>query len=186
MDDQTIMALFRERSESAIDETQRHYGAYLLAIASNILGSPEDAEEVVDDTYWRAWSSIPPAAPRSLKHYLSRITRNLALDRLAYRSAEKRNAETTVLLSELEECIPDRHGSAEEGMEAKELGTLLNRFMAQIPQEDRAVFLLRYFYASTVRQIAAGRGLSERKVKYRLRVTRDKLRAFLEKEEIIL
>ena len=149
MDDQTILALFRERSESAIDETQRHYGAYLLAIASNILGSPEDAEEVVDDTYWRAWSSIPHAAPRSLKHYLSRITRNLALDRLAYRRAEKRNAEA-------------------------------------IPQEDSAIFLLRYFYASTVRQIAAGRGLSERKVKYRLRVTRDKLRAFLEKEEIIL
>ncbi len=186
MEDQAILALYRERSETALAETSRRYGAYLLAIASNLLHSREDAEEVVGDTYWRAWNSIPPAEPRSLKHYLSRITRNLALDRLDYRSAGKRDVEATVLLSELEECIPDRRGSAEERWEAKELGILLNRFLEQIPREDRALFLARYYYAATVRQIAAFQGIPERRVKYRLTVTRDKLKTYLEKEGVIL
>ena len=186
MDDNAILALYRKRSETAIEETARTYGAYLLTIVANILHSREDAEEVVEDTYYRAWSSIPPARPDSLKHYLARIARNLALDRLDYRSAGKRNAETTVLLSELEDCIPDRRGSAEDGWEARELGNLLNRFLTQTPKTDRAIFLARYFYAATVRQIAAAQGIPERKVKYRLTVTRDRLRAYLEKEGVTL
>ena len=82
MEDSGIIDLFFQRSETAIENTSKKYGFYLSSIAYRILNSLEDSEEIVDDTYMRAWNAIPPTRPKVLKHFLSRITRNLSLDRL--------------------------------------------------------------------------------------------------------
>lgn len=109
MRDEEILRLYRERSEEAITETQRQYGALCGAIARNILQNGQDAEECVNDALHRAWCSIPPEEPRSLAAYLGRITRNVALNRLEKQNRQKRGGgEITLIWEELGEMLPDR------------------------------------------------------------------------------
>ena len=107
MDDNAILDLFRERSEDAIVQVQIKYGNYCRSIAYGILSSEEDSEECVNDTYMRAWNSIPPHIPERLSAYLGKITRNLSIDRLRRKGTGKRGGgQFEVALSELEECLP--------------------------------------------------------------------------------
>lgn len=152
-------------------------------MAYNILRCPEDAEEIVEDTYFAAWNAIPPEIPRMLKHFLSRITRNLSYSRLDYLTA-KRRSHITVLLSELEECLPDHRNSLDGLMEAKQIGASLNAFLGTHDPQDCAVFLCRYFHSMTIPEISKKYGIPERRIKYRLSCLRRELRQYLEKEGI--
>ncbi|MBQ9685123.1 MAG: sigma-70 family RNA polymerase sigma factor [Oscillospiraceae bacterium] len=184
MEDKDIVALYFARSEEAIHETAKKYGAYLYQLAWNILRDHGEAEETVSDTYLGAWNAMPPTSPRVLRHFLSRIARNRAFDRLDYRSAGRRGSGE--LPEELDECIPDRRGSAEEMVEGRLLAQALNRFLATLPERDCALFVGRYYYARDNRALAARFGMTERRVKYRLSRCRMELKAFLEKEGLAL
>lgn len=181
MKDTEIIELFFERKENAIAETANKYGAYLTTIALNILKNRDDADEIVNDTYKSAWDSIPPENPNVLRHYLSRITRNLSFKRLEYNSAKKRSNNELVTLDELEECIPDRL-TVEDEVDAKMLGTVINNFLSTLSKDDVTVFVLRYFYVLSIKEIAKQCNLSERIVKYRLSRLRERLRNTLKKE----
>ena len=181
LEDTQIVALFFSRSEEAISETSKKYGSYLRTIACNILPSSEDAEEIINDVYLAAWDSIPPKRPPVLKYYLSRIVRNLCFKRVEYLTAEKRGGNADILLSELEECIPDTCRDMEQILEAKELGQLLNRFLGTLNSSDRKLFLSRYYYAMTAPQLAEKYGCSVRQVKYRLGKMRKELKHTLQK-----
>lgn len=180
MEDTQIVALFFSRSEEAISETSKKYGSYLKTIACNILPSSEDAEEIINDVYLAAWDSIPPKRPSVLKYYLSRIVRNLCFKRVEYLTAGKRCGNADILLSELEECIPDTCRDMEQILEAKELGQLLNHFLGTMNPSDRKLFLSRYYYAMTAPQIAEKYGCSIRQVKYRLGKMRKELKHTLQ------
>lgn len=183
MEDYKIVELYFERSETAISETQKKYGKYCHVIAYNVLSSELDAEECVNDTYLRAWQSIPPEQPRILKSFLGRITRNLALDRYDRAKAAKRGGNVDVALEELEECIP----SIEDGRDMSDdmaMKEAINRFLASIPRRTRIVFLRRYWYLSSIADIAEDLGLSESNVKVLLMRTRKKFKEHLEKEGI--
>ena len=182
MEDSRIIDLYFARSDKAIEETSVKYGGYLNQIAYNILRDPRDTEEIVNDTYLGAWSAIPPTRPNSLKHYLSRITRNLSFNRLDYKLAGKRNA----LLVELDECIPDKQSDVESVLEAREIGIYLNSFLAVLDRKNCAIFLARYYYSYTIKEIADSYNLSQRQVKYRLLKLREGLREYFDKEGIIL
>ena len=97
--DREIVELYWQRSERAIQLTHERYGGLCTRVAMNILGDPSDAEECVNDTYLKAWKSIPPERPRALGAFLTRITRNLALDRYRTKRRQKRDGEFTVMLS---------------------------------------------------------------------------------------
>lgn len=184
MEDAQIVDLFFSRSEEAILEASKKYGKYLKYIACNILPSSEDVEEILNDVYLAAWDSIPPKHPAVLKYYLSRIVRNLCFKRVEYLTAEKRNGNADILLSELEECIPDDCQNVERVLEAKELAMHLNRFLATLDCSDRKLFLARYYYAMTAPQLSEKYGCSVRQVKYRLEKMRKKLKYFLREEGI--
>lgn len=182
MEDQQIIGLYFARSESAIDETAKKYGAYLNTVVGNILRCPEDTEEIVSDVYLAAWNSMPPTWPNVLKHYLSRIARNLSFRRYAYLTADKRSNYTEVMLSELEECIPDGRSDPAEVVEARALGRCINGFLASLSREDCGLFVSRYFYAQTLEELAKKYGSSPRKIKYHLEKLRFRLRTYLQKE----
>ncbi len=186
LDDTSIIELYLKRSEAAIEMTARKYGAYLYYIANNLLRCREDSEEVVQDTYLSAWKAIPPANPTSLKHYLSRIVRNLSFNRIDYMTADKRNFGITEQLSELDECIPDKMSSVEQNIELKLIGSALNGFLATLSREDCAVFLLRYYYSMTIKEVAEKCSLSERRVKYLLLCLRRRLKEYFDKEDITI
>lgn len=186
MEDSQIIELYFERSQEAIHETDRKYGAYLKTLVRRILRSREDMEEVLNDTYMGAWNTMPPTRPRQLRHFLSRIARNLSFDRLDHRTAKKRCPGAEILLSELEDCIPDKRSDVETIWEAKEIGRSLNRFLESLEETECAIFVLRYYYASPVKEIAAKYQMSERRVKYLLSNMRTQLKNHLEKDGVIL
>lgn len=180
MDDKQIVSLYWERDEAALELTQDKYGQYLCAIARNILGSDEDAEECVNDTYARAWDSIPPQSPSRLGAFLGKITRNLALDRVRSDGAKKRGeGRVELVLDELAECLPDGGGNVTDDVLLKDM---LERFLRSLPEQTVRVFMRRYWYMSSVSEIAAEYRLSENRVKVILFRARNKLKAFLEKE----
>ena len=182
MTDSQIIALFWDRNEDAIQETDAVYGRKLYAISDKILHSNQDAEESVSDTYMRAWDTIPPQRPNYFFAYLAKICRNCSLSRLQWNSAAKRNAEVVSLTQEMENCIPDR--SYERKLEGEEIGRVLNAFLDSISLESRLIFMRRYWYTDSIAEIAARYSISEGKVKTQLHRTRNKLQLFLAKEGI--
>lgn len=182
MEDEEILKQFWDRDEGAIPAAGERYGTRLLRLAERLLGSREDAEECVSDTYLNAWNAIPPERPDHLFAYLAKVCRNLALDRLDWRNAQKRQADVVALTEELEACIPDPRRGQE--LDSRTIGALLTAFLEGLPEEARLVFLRRYWYGDTVREVARRYGYSESKVKMLLFRTRKKLRVWLEKEGI--
>lgn len=186
MDDSKIIELYMDRSEQAISETARKYGRYCHYIAYNILHNDEDSEECVNDTYLRTWNSIPPKRPNKLQTFLGKITRNLSLNKYEKQSAEKRGSgQVPLILDELTECIPaDR--SSETLVEDMVIKETLDRFLDNLSADARKIFVRRYWYMSSVKEIAEEYGLSESKVTVTLFRTRQKLKTVLEKEGIAL
>lgn len=182
MEDSKIIELFFSRNEEAITQTDAAYGRRLFSLADNILRCPEDAQECVSDTYWKAWDTIPPQKPVHFFPYLAKICRHFAFGRLDRRNAAKRSAEVVSLTREMEGCIPDSRRDAV--LEAKELGRILSAFLRTLSPENRMVFLRRYWYVDTVAEIALRYGISEGAVMTRLSRTRSKLAVYLEKEGI--
>lgn len=185
MDDSAIVALYWERSDRAVAETDEKYGAYCRFIANAILQNPEDAEECVNDAYLRLWNAIPPQRPERLQAFLGKITRNLALNRWERNRTQKRGTgQTPLALDELAECIPAGRG---EDRMADDLliRDTLNRFLEGLPVQTRRIFVRRYWYMSPVKEIASEYGLSESAVAVTLFRTRAKLKAVLEKEGIL-
>lgn len=184
MQDQQIIELYWSRDERGIAHTADKYGAYCRTVAGNILHSPEDREECVNDTWLRAWNAIPPQRPGNLKMFLAKITRNLAFDRYKAQTAQKRNAGVLLALSELEACIPAA-GQVEDRLAAGELTACINAFLREIPSREANVFIRRYFFAESVQTIGKRYGVSSGNVSVILTRTRKKLRAHLEKEGFI-
>ena len=186
MEDKDIIGLYLERSEEAITETAHKYSVLLSRIAFGILRSREDAEECVNDTYMRAWNSIPPNRPKRLSAFLGRITRNLSLNRYEQLTAQKRGGSSRELaLEELEECVPAA-GDLQREVEDSELAELINEFLDKQKRESRIIFMRRYWYFCTVSEIAEDMHIGESKVKMSLLRTRKKLKQFLEKQGVTL
>ena len=183
MEDNRIVELYFERSEAAISETQKKYGKYCQYIAYSILNSQLDAEECVNDTYIRAWESIPPQRPQILKSFLGKITRNIALDRYDRLHALKRGGNAGLALEEIGECIPDTKDGREMSDEIA-LKEAINGFLASLPKQTRIIFMRRYWYLSPIAHISGDLGLSVNNVKVILMRTRKKFKEYLEKEGI--
>ena len=174
MTDSDLIRLYFARDERAISETRDRYGRYCMAIACDILGNEQDAEECVSDTYLKVWNSIPPDEPVSFKAYIATITRRLSINRYHSERAARRNRELEVALEELEACIPV------PDEEAGELPALLNEFLGGLSSIERRLFVRRYWYAMMPAELAGKEGMTVNAVTVRLYKTRNKLRKFLE------
>ena len=181
MDDTAIIELYFARSESAIQETMQKYGAYCMQVARNILRSEEDAEECVTDTWMKAWDAIPPQRPQFLKLFLSKITRNLSINRYKEQRRQKRGGgEAEAVLDELAEVVPAA-GGVEDTVTAKELHGLIDAFVRELPERDGNLFIRRYFYTEPVTEIAKRYNLTQTNVSVILNRTRGKLKEYLQK-----
>ena len=178
-----IVDLYFERKESALRETQKKYEKIIFSISNNILNSKEDSEECVNDTYKRAWDTIPPNKPTRLGAYLGKIARNLAINRYNFNNAEKRNKNLESALSELEDFLPSPD-FAEDVTRELEFKRIINTFLRALSEKKRNMFILRYWYLYEVQAIAQKMDVSESSVKQTLLRLREKLRKYLEKEGI--
>ena len=178
MDDEAIVDLFFQRSESAVDETKQKYGALIKGIAMRILKNRSDAEECENDTYMGAWNTIPPKRPNNLSAFLAGIARNQALKKYQFINAAKRSPRVTVYLDEIGDCISD--GSEDIRYSDGVLSEAINDFLASLNEESRRVFMLRYWYFASISEICGKCGISKSKAESMLFRTRKKLKTFLE------
>lgn len=184
MEDSHIIQLFFDRAERAIEALSVKYGKLCYRIAYNILTNDRDAEECENDTYLRVWDTVPPTCPDNLRAYVSRIVRNLALDRVRYQARQKRSMPTDLVLSELSECIP-----APVSVEADADDTVVQALTAYLNTLDdltRVLFVRRYFYMDSVEMLARQFDMNASSVSSKLTRTRARLKTHLEKEGIVL
>ena len=185
MDDEKIIELYWQRDEHAIEETDCKYRAYCMTISRNILSDPSDSEENVNDVYMQLWNSIPPHRPRMFTAFLGRITRNLALNKLKARYAQKRLAgEFALSLNELDIRVPSNI-TVDDELRIAELGKSLSRFLYSQNAQSRNIFICRYFYCYSVSDISELFECGQSKVKSILMRTRARLKLHLEKEGIL-
>lgn len=185
MEDSKIIELFFSRSEQAITELAYKYGGACKKIAFNILRNTEDAEECVNDAYLGAWNSIPPQEPNPLITYICKITRNLALKKYRYNTAQRRNGFYDMPLSELEECIPFDTGNSNPCTE-DDLTEIIEDFLDTLDKKSRMMFVKRYWYAEPVKSIAEEFRMTENHISVKLLRIRNKMKEYLEKKGVVL
>lgn len=182
MEDNGIIDLYFRRDESAIRETDTKYGHYCFTVAWNILFDREDSQECVNDTYRKTWELIPPEKPKLLKFFLAKITRGFALNLLRTKTRMKRGGnQYEAALEELEYCL-SASSDPEKELNTRMLAQEVNRFLGQLKEKDRNVFIRRYFYLEKGSLIAERYGLSESNVNVILNRTRNRLKEHLRKE----
>lgn len=182
MNEEEIVKLYLNRDEQAIAESEKKYHHYLHCIAYGILRCYEDSEEAVNDTYVGAWNSIPPHMPECLSGFLGKITRRVAIKMWEKKNTQKRGGDTvSISIEELSECIPHRQ-TTEHEYEKRELVGHINHFLKQLPKEEMQMFVCRYFYFDSIKDIASRYDCKESKVKMKLKRTREKLQVYLSKE----
>ncbi len=182
MDDRTIIALFNKRDEQAIEQLRLSYGAACRHIAYNILKNREDAEEVVSDTLFTVWNNIPPDTPDDLGGYVYKIARYNALEAYRKRGRKMRGGDAvTVSIDELDDCIVSDNG-VESSVEQRYLAGLLDKFFAELPVDQRRIFLCRYFYNMKYTEISKKYGIGLSAVKMSVSRTKKKLKEYLSKE----
>lgn len=177
MNDEEIVSLFFERQESALTELKSKYGPLCQRISENILGSPDDAEEVLNDALLAVWKTVPPLVPNNLRAYLIKTVRNLSLKRLSYNLAGKRQTYSKVAFDELEEVLSD--SSASLAVERIDFEMAIDGFMKGLTPEARAIFVKRYFLFDSLNDISKDLRISLAKVKSSLHRTRAALRKYL-------
>lgn len=186
MNDNEILGLFLDRSETAISEIEKKYGKMLFYISFQILRNEQDSEECVNDTYLAMWQTIPPNCPENLKVYSGRVVRNISINRWRKNSAQKRCADTMLLLSELDDCIPNSIDEIQNEIAYRELVHLLNEYVSDLNDTKQVLFVRRYWYAEPVPVIAKRYGVSENYISLTLFRVRKGLKKFLEKKGFYL
>jgi RNA polymerase sigma-70 factor (ECF subfamily) len=182
VNDEQIIKLYFDRSETAITETNIKYGKYCSYIAYHILYSISDTEECVNDTYLKVWDTIPPQSPTNFKGYIGSITRNLAINRYKYNSADKRNSDMQLAIDEFFECVDGYEIDFDNEIVLKEC---INKFLSTLSKHNRIIFLQRYWYCCSIEEISRSTALSENNVKVSLSRMRIKFKNFLIKEGVL-
>ena len=186
MEDEKIVDLYWKRDPNAIKHTAAKYGRYCTSIAANILGSDQDAEECVNDTWLSAWNAMPVHRPQVLSVFLGKIIRNHAFNRYRQNHAKKRGgSEIPAILDELAECIPTAC-DVEQETEYKELLAAIDSFLESLSTQKRSLFVCRYWYSDSISSIAKQRDMRENSVSMTLLRTRTKLREYLKERGFIV
>ena len=185
IDDEKIIEMFFERSEQGIRELDIKYGKICHNLSYNIVNSRQDTEECVNDAYLGAWNAIPPVHPNPLLSYIVKIVRNISLKIYWRKEAAKRSGHYTIALEEIEGYIADPK-TVEDEIEARELARIIEEFLNTLTLENRVIFMRRYWFADSYKDIAEFIGLSEKNISVRLTRIREKMKQYLIEREVFV
>ncbi len=185
MEDEKLVELFLARSEQAISELDKKHGRLCHSISYNILHNNEDAEECVNDAYLGVWNAVPPQHPNPLVSFVCKIVRNISITRYHSNTAKKRGGSYDVALEEIEGMLfaPD---SVEKSFDAKELAILIAEFLESVSDENRVIFMRRYWFCDSCADIAQRVGLTEKNISVRLTRIRKQLKQRLTEQGVAL
>ena len=185
IEDEKIIEMFWVRSEQGIRELDIKYGKICHKLSYNIVNSRQDAEECVNDAYLGAWNAIPPATPSPFLAYICKIVRNISLKIYYRKEAARRNSTYTIAMEEIEACIADRN-TVEAEMEARELARIIESFLDTLTVENRVIFMRRYWFSDSCKDIAEFVGLSEKNISVRLTRIHQKMKSYLAEREVFV
>lgn len=185
MDDEKIIEFFFARSEQAIRELDEKYGKICFQLSHNILNNRLDAEECVNDAYLGTWNAIPPQRPNPLLSFVCVIVRRYSIMRHRANTAMKRNGAYDIAMAEIEHCLADPV-TIEGTVEAKQLARIIEDFLDTLTEENRVIFLRRYWFTDSYADIAEHIGFTEKNISVRLTRTRKQLREYLIKREVLV
>ena len=185
MNDERIIELFFERSEQAIKELDNKYGKVLHNLSQNILNDRWDAEECVNDAYLGVWNVIPPERPNPLLTFVCKIVRNISIKKYHAKTAVKRNSAYDVAMEEVTYYILSPQ-NVEKEIEAKELAHIIENFLDTLSVENRVIFMRRYWFSDTYKEIADRIGITEKTVSMRLTRIRKQMREYLVEREVLV
>jgi RNA polymerase sigma factor (sigma-70 family) len=185
IEDEKIIDLFFNRSEKAIQELDIKYGKVCHKLSYNILNNKQDAEECVNDAYLGAWNAIPPTRPNPLLSYIVKIVRNISLKIYWRKEAVKRSGHYKIALEEIEGYITDQK-TVEDEIEARELARIIEEFLDTLTVENRVIFMRRYWFADSYKDIAELVGISEKNISVRLTRIREKMKQYLIEREVFV
>ena len=165
MQDNEIISLFEIRDEHAIEALSDKYHPYCYKIAWNLLTNKEDSEECLNDTWFSVWSLIPPKKPSVLSHFCGRITRNLSIDRLRKKYADRRpDVHMADVLGEMDQLSVTY--TIEDQLAEKELLEIINDFLEEWykmyrkypsprgDDEEEKYTLCRYEYPNQITEVS--------------------------------
>ncbi len=185
MEDEKIVELFFARSEQGIQELNNKYGKICHKLSYNILNNRQDAEECVNDAYLGAWNAIPPTMPNPLQAYICKIVRNISLKLYYRKEAAKRSSTYTIAMEEIEACIADPN-TVEAEIEVSELARIIESFLDTLTVENRVIFMRRYWFSDSCKDIAEFVGLTEKNISVRLTRIRQKMKEYLAEREVFV
>lgn len=185
VEDEKIIEMFFERSEQAIAEVDIKYGKICHRLSFNILNSWPDVEECVNDAYLGAWNAIPPAKPNPLQAYICKIVRNISLKRYYRKGAAKRNSTYDLAMEELKHQLSSPN-TVETEIEARELARIIESFLDTLTVENRVIFMRRYWFSDSYKDIAGRIGLTEKNISVRLARIRHKMKQYLIEREVFV
>ena len=183
--DEQIIELFFKRSEQAISELDGKYGKVFHNLSYNILNDCLDAEECVNDSYLGVWNVIPPERPNPLLTFVCKIVRNISIKKYHAKTAIKRNSAYDVAMSEVANYILSPN-NVEAEIEAKELARIIETFLDTLTVENRVIFMRRYWFSDTYKDIAERIGITEKTVSMRLTRIRKQMREYLVEREVVV
>lgn len=177
MTDIDIIRLLWIRDEIAIEELEINYGHYCRQISWEIVQNREDVSECLNDTWWKTWCSVPENRPDSLRAYVARITRNLSLNKIIHNKAWKRGyGKISVIEQEVGDLIGE--DAISRMIDRDDFVQRLNGFLEKQTRTDRMIFVLRFWYMETPREIAKHMGLKEKNVYNTLYQMRKRFRVY--------
>ena len=185
IEDKKIVELFFKRSELAIRELDNKYGKVCHRLSYNIVNNRQDAEECVNDAYLGAWNAIPPEKPDPLLTYLCKIVRNISLKMYYRKKAAKRSSTYTIAMEEIEACIA-APSMVETEFEARELARVIESFLDTLTAENRVIFMRRYWFSDSYKDISECIGISEKNISVRLTRIREKMKQYLIEREVFI
>ena len=183
--DEKIIELFFERSEEAIQELDRKYGAICRRLSFSIVNDNQDTEECIQDAYLSIWNTIPPTKPDPLLTYILKIVRNASVNLYRYKARDKRNSSFSIALQEIETFIAAEN-NVEAEIEAKELARIIESFLDTLTRTNRVIFMRRYWFGDSYKEIAEFTGLSEKNISVRLVRMRKQLKEYLSQKEVLV
>lgn len=185
MEDEKIIELLHDRNELGLAYTAEKYDPLYRSVLHRVLTDKQDVNECANDVLMSVWNTVPPNWPVHFPAYICRIAHRIGINRFKFNTRQKRNSDCTVLLSELEGCIPAR-SRAEDRHEAKQLQQVVNTFLQKLDPQTRVLFIRRYFFMESVQELADRYAVTANFVAVRLHRARTALRKLLEKEGIEL
>ena len=183
--DKKIIELFFQRSEEAIQELDRKYGVICRRLSFNIVNDNQDMQECIQDAYLAIWNAIPPAKPDPLLTYILKIVRNASVNLYRYKARDKRNSSFSIALQEIEPFIAAEN-NVEAEIEAKELARIIESFLDTLTRTNRVIFMRRYWFGDSYKEIAEFTGLSEKNISVRLVRMRKQLKEYLSQKEVLV